>query len=684
MEINPLHLSEEELNYELALRKIKGPAQSTRRDKCSRLQQAMEQDMRTGCFHTDSSHVMEDSRNIEACQSRVKLLLTPIDTAIKKHDIGFLENVKSRLRHYRNRLIRVHPPPIELRQEYESLQALIAALLEEVYVALNPSIVSPVRERSENTTVHSDRVDQRSNSSDHRSEVSIPNVFPESTRTAPATGTVPKNSSTQTTRFEQQAGPTRIQNGLPIASSTTGKGRGRGVPTRWNLTVPRYQRNEDDSNEWGPNPYSDISHGLPPPAYRSVDSPRDGGGSNNSTEYNRLRDELLNHLLRRERNQQDGPRNPKAIHNWPFKFRGEKDTTSLNTFLDRVECFARSEGVEEEILLRSIKHLLLEDALDWYGRAFAQGSLLSWRHFKEEIRREFLPGSYAQILRIEANFRFQGTNESFAKFYRDISALFRFVSPPMAEDEKFFIVKKNMNAEYAAIVAAARPGTLLELAEVCNGFDETRLLLNRQRRVPFPHNTLLEPNFATPVTSQRTYSGTVTPQRFGRVHAIGLHEAQEVQSHSDLIDFARSEQEDQEWAQQLENLCQQVNALKGRFERREQRRPSNSQGFQYHQSTQERHGTPNTVSNIPQSLSPNQPRSQQQPQQTPIHIQEPHGELRRSTLSCWNCDEDGHRFMDCPKPQAVLFCYRCGRKGFSLRNCPICSTGQGNVQARSQ
>lgn len=87
-------------------------------------------------------------------------------------------------------------------------------------------------------------------------------------------------------------------------------------------------------------------------------------------QYDRLRDEVLEQLLRRERSAADRPderRVVKAVHNWPFKFRGEKDTTSLNVFLDRVETFARSEGVSDATLLSSIKHLLQEDALDWYA-----------------------------------------------------------------------------------------------------------------------------------------------------------------------------------------------------------------------------------------------------------------------------------------------------------------------------
>lgn len=125
-----------------------------------------------------------------------------------------------------------------------------------------------------------------------------------------------------------------------------------------------------------------------------------------------------------------------------------------------------------------------------------------------------MPVDYTYIVRNEANFRYQGANESFAKYYRDVSALFRFMDPPLPEDEKFFIIKKNMSQEYASIVASARPRTMAELVDICNGYDDTVLLQRRQRKLAIPYSALLEPNFATPNTQQRTLGAN----RFGRVN----------------------------------------------------------------------------------------------------------------------------------------------------------------------
>ncbi|XP_058816750.1 uncharacterized protein LOC131680035 [Topomyia yanbarensis] len=62
------------------------------------------------------------------------------------------------------------------------------------------------------------------------------------------------------------------------------------------------------------------------------------------------------------------------------------------------------------------------------------------------------------------------------------------------------------------------------MVEICTIYDETRLLLSRQRRLPIPHGALLEPNFATPtVTPKPTHTPQYQP-RFNRVHAVEMEE----------------------------------------------------------------------------------------------------------------------------------------------------------------
>lgn len=97
--------------------------------------------------------------------------------------------------------------------------------------------------------------------------------------------------------------------------------------------------------------------------------------------------------------------------------------------------------MSETTLLSFIKQ---KDAIDWYARATSQQLLPTWEDFKRFAER-VPPSGYSPILRLKASFRLQGTVESFAKYYNDISALFCFVDPPIPADKKFFLVNKNMN-----------------------------------------------------------------------------------------------------------------------------------------------------------------------------------------------------------------------------------------------
>ncbi|XP_055612319.1 DNA translocase FtsK-like [Uranotaenia lowii] len=496
---------------------------------------------------------------------------------------------------------------------------------------------------------------------------------------------------------------------------------------------------------------------------------------------------LLRHINREP--QSNEPANhrrwTKAVHNWACTFRGEKDTTSLNIFLDQVEMFAASEDLSEDALMASIKHLLRDDALKWYITAMAQGMLTSWEAFKNEIRREFLPKEYAHILRLEASFRLQGQNESFSKYYREITTLFRFVSPPLNEGEKFFIVKKNMSAAYATVVAAARPTTLEDLADVCESYDETRALLSRQRSMSIAPTTLLEPSFATPAPVQRPHSNN-QPPRFNRVSVV---EGNTVRNEAATQAAANEspEQTEEEALFKMEKLMEEVNAIKARFNkddsrptitqqkqtsagswgshqpvgsysqalRQEQQQPPRTfmqttltrqqqpslyvhqreyqQPQQQYQQPQQQYQQPQQQYQQPQQQYQQRREYQQPQQQDQQHqgYQQPHqqsfysqnwygqqettgqqlpsqpynqpqiaqsatvGQQRYLTVAggpiyrqpnriCWNCDEEGHRFMNCPLPQAILFCYRCGRKGYSLRSCFTCRTDAENPQAGNQ
>ncbi|XP_062713646.1 uncharacterized protein LOC134290505 [Aedes albopictus] len=776
------HLSNEEIDYELAIRFVVNLGPSTHRNKVLKLKELMAQEGGIqDRVYESSEHVMCSSSNIETCQVRIGKLKTLVDEAIQIKDPFAISQLRSRLIHYDHRLASIKPlaPFVSTKQ---TLCSLVKVLMDDVDNALaqigkrgdksdsavtNLNPHGEARESEGNRKQNGMTQENTDGAYAHiQQQQQVANPISPGTRDTEAitrqrggqSDLVNNTSRRSTEGVSPLASRAELDNSNhdlhdnssrqeydPQLSATSSpvSGRGRGV------TLRRSQDLRPNTNGRGRADFVPILHDN-----LSVGSNNNNNNNDEITFRNivvnnaSLYADLLERLARRERPTRSPPteraedrRMMKAVHNWPFKFRGEKDTTSLNIFLDRVETFAKSEGMSDGTLLSSIKHLLQDDALDWYARAMSQRLLFSWQAFKQEIKREFLPSGYAQILRLEASFRFQGQSESFAKYYRDIAALFRFISPPMTEDEKFFIVKKNMNADYAAIVTAARPVDLREMVEVCTSYDETRMLLNRQRRIPVPHNALLEPSFATPTSSTKPFQ-QAQPQRYPRVNTVEMTDRNEdglinTQQHTGVAEGVSTHvEEEAEWQDKMEQLLQQVYTLKGQLDRKQTKLGSSSQGQS--RITSPQHSS--TIRPIPQpqavqhqqrwqpgqrqeacqqervrsytthvyqpaqssgELAHNrqyQPgwQAEQQPsgwqQERSISHQNPQVTVQNSSqqsvgyggrpiMTCWNCDEEGHRFMDCPKPQAILFCYRCGRKGYSLRSCFTCRTDAGNQQA---
>lgn len=61
-----------------------------------------------------------------------------------------------------------------------------------------------------------------------------------------------------------------------------------------------------------------------------------------------------------------------------------------------------------------------------------------------------------------------------------------------------------------------------------------------------------------------------------------------------------------------------------------------------------------------------------QPNPSSIEALRSHNNGNMGVVQCWNCDENGHRWMDCGKNRTTTFCYRCGTKNVTCVNCERC------------
>ncbi|XP_053691557.1 uncharacterized protein LOC128740069 [Sabethes cyaneus] len=326
------------------------------------------------------------------------------------------------------------------------------------------------------------------------------------------------------------------------------------------------------------------------------------------------------------------------VHKWPFEYSGQPSIIQLGEFLNQVNTYADTEGIEEQTLLRSIKHLLKGRALQWYTRSYLY--LTSWETFRSEIKQEFLPPNYSEIIKQDLYLRFQGPNESFTSFYRDLVAAFEIVEPAISESEKLFIVKSHLNLDYIPIAAASRASTVKDLVTVCKEFEVSRSYSFRNRSSTTPRtfwNKSDSSPFQRPLTNKMEHSNrpAFNRQSHNTAHINAMELNSEIEEDWDLQVIQEHEAIQQDIALRNEtasNAVEEVNAVRAQSNPRE-RFPSNLQ----HPAKGE--------------------------QRT---------EVSTSTIICWQCENPGHTYPNCPNPKRFIFCYSCGKKGCTTRNCEAC------------
>lgn len=359
-----------------------------------------------------------------------------------------------------------------------------------------------------------------------------------------------------------------------------------------------------------------------------------------------VRDEIIRFLLN-NRQQSDARINPREVNNgratpsnrqrftqpifkWPFSYAGKQDILELAVFLNRVKTYADTEDVDEYSLLRGIKHLLRGRALEWHTRNYNHFN--TWNEFKDQIKAEFLPSSSSQLIKRDLYWRFQGQEETFSKYYQDLLALFEVVEPPLSSQDKFFILKSNLNPEFAAVASASRALSVSDLVAVCKDYDNVKMFSQNNKTSQNPRMGLSESTRVAPSYPRiaRNSAPAIAWNRPTPVrnHQVNIVEEEELDLDAVNPDHQQSEEAyTQEGAanfQSGEVQVDEVNALRSR-------------------GSWTSHGT-------------------KPPESTNIS----------AAISCWQCEQPGHLFTACRNPKTFLFCYRCGKKGFTSRNCTDC------------
>lgn len=125
------HLTDEEVNYELALRHVVNLGPTTHRGKVLRLKALIQEESLRDSKPTSSDHVMSTQSNLEQCESQVHQLHIGAEAAIRTADSVTLNQIRTRLYHYCDRLLLIRPPN-ELRETHAMLSVHVDVLLDKV------------------------------------------------------------------------------------------------------------------------------------------------------------------------------------------------------------------------------------------------------------------------------------------------------------------------------------------------------------------------------------------------------------------------------------------------------------------------------------------------------------------------------------------------------------------------
>lgn len=177
-------------------------------------------------------------------------------------------------------------------------------------------------------------------------------------------------------------------------------------------------------------------------------------------------------------------RNP--IPNWHLCFTGDGKGLSVNDFLKQVNYMARADRVGNLELLESAIHLFSGSARNWY-MAFER-SFDSWETLTVALRRQFITkdGDFGIMKEIEQ--RLQLKDEPFIFYLASLLNMFDQLEIPLSEINKVDLVLRNISPHLAEKLAVFDIDNLQELSAVCKQIEDVQNKIKSRRPEPVTPN----------------------------------------------------------------------------------------------------------------------------------------------------------------------------------------------------
>lgn len=187
-------------------------------------------------------------------------------------------------------------------------------------------------------------------------------------------------------------------------------------------------------------------------------------------------------------------RKPIPVHLWKASFSGEGD---LHDFISQIDMFKLWEKTSDDDLLSSIGYLFTGRAAKWFKihyRDFA-----TWVVLKEAMKKEFLPSHSAYKLIEDIDKRYQKKNETFGEYLDAMLLMFSYMSFPLSEEHKLYMIRKNMDRTYSIALSSQVITSIAQLAEICKRMDDTKNMIDNR------DNKSSDCSYKNPLPPQRDY-----------------------------------------------------------------------------------------------------------------------------------------------------------------------------------
>lgn len=319
-------------------------------------------------------------------------------------------------------------------------------------------------------------------------------------------------------------------------------------------------------------------------------------------------------------------RRPRPVCDWKLKYDGRDDGRGLNKFVSEVEFMAEAENISKRSLFNEAIHLFSGDARAWYIEGRRNREFRNWNELVVELKLEYQPPDMDYHYEQQAAARRQKRGEKFQDYYYAVKDIFEQMASPPTDQRKFEIIFRNLRSDYKNSLLVKGVRTLRMLKVWGRKLDSANWFLYRK---------------------QEGEQGSKSAQ----VHEITTESP------------AR------------EQRPPRNNWKESGFKSRQSWRNPNSGGYQGPRNDPRGFRKPSPESSkSDQQTKPKQMQSNEDPKEgSSKELLQKRVDAYRipERTVCYNCRGNYHHSSACLKAKEV-FCVACGFQGFLKPDCPFC------------